>query len=115
MDMRGMQREVHALARAKGWHDHNDRVTFGDRIALIHSEASEALNEYRNGHDFTEIYYHPDERGQDKPEGIPIELADIVIRVADACELYGIDLANAIAIKHAYNETREYRHGNKRL
>lgn len=48
-----------------------------------------------------------------KPEGIPSELADIIIRVLDICGTHGIDIASAIADKMAYNETRSYRHGGK--
>ena len=49
-----------------------------------------------------------------KPEGIPSELADIIIRVLDICAYHGIDIAHAISDKMAYNETRPYRHGDKR-
>lgn len=49
-----------------------------------------------------------------KMEGIPSELADVVIRVMDICEHYGIDFEAAIAEKHAYNLTRPYRRGGKR-
>lgn len=48
-----------------------------------------------------------------KPEGIPSELADIIIRVLDICAANGIDIAAAIADKMAFNETRPYRHGGK--
>lgn len=48
-----------------------------------------------------------------KPEGIPSELADIIIRVLDVCGFHGIDIAAAIADKMAFNETRQYRHGGK--
>jgi NTP pyrophosphatase (non-canonical NTP hydrolase) len=49
-----------------------------------------------------------------KPEGIPSELADILIRVLDVCGFHQIDIAGAVADKMAYNETRAYRHGGKR-
>lgn len=50
-----------------------------------------------------------------KPCGIPIELADIVIRVADFAKKHGIDLVEAIQIKADYNRTRPHRHGGKKL
>lgn len=109
------------VSKANGFHDRDD-VTFGDRIALVHSELSEALEEFRAGHDFDEVYYNEaidpktgDTVLIDKPEGIPIELADAVIRIADICGRYGIDLQEALRIKQAYNKTRTYRHGNKRI
>ena len=94
-----------------GWHD--EPRTVGDLICLMHSELSEALEEYRNGHQPTEIYYNPSK--PDKPEGIPIELADCIIRVFDFCGKYGIDLQSAIEEKMTYNKTRPYRHGNKKV
>lgn len=44
-----------------------------------------------------------------KPEGIPIELADVIIRVLDYCGYAGIDIDAAISQKHEYNRTRPYR------
>jgi hypothetical protein len=99
--------------------------SFGDIIALIHSEASEALEEYRNGHDPTETYWlhrngatvgNPKDfpPGWTKPEGVPIEFADIIIRVLDACAAYGIDISEVMRIKMEYNKTRPFKHGGKR-
>lgn len=48
-----------------------------------------------------------------KPEGFPYEVADLLIRIFDTCEEYGIDIEPFIDRKMAYNETRELRHGGK--
>lgn len=91
-----------------GWLD--DR-SFGDHVALMHSELSEALEEYRAGHGLNEIYYNPEK--PTKPEGIPAELADVLIRIGAYAGQHGINLKDALDRKAAYNRTRPYRHGGK--
>ena len=82
---------------------------FGEIISLMHSELSEAFEEYRNGRKFDEIYYKDD----NKPSGIPAELADTIIRIFDFCGGNNIDLEKIILEKMKYNETRPYKHGKK--
>lgn len=101
-------REAYRNAVDKGWYE--EPRSFGDKIALMHSELSEALEDYRNGRLIGEVYFEGT-----KPCGIPIELADVIIRIFDTCGYYGIDLEAAIAAKMAYNATRLQRHGGKRI
>lgn len=107
------QETVHAWACEQGWWDGPER-NFGELMLLIASEVVEAFEEYRDNHEPSEIYYRTDKHGQQKPEGIPIELADVFIRLVDACARYGIDLEAVVQQKMAYNRTRPYRHGGKR-
>jgi NTP pyrophosphatase (non-canonical NTP hydrolase) len=106
--------EAHTNAINKGWWE-EDR-SFGELIALMHSELSEALEDYRNGYEPRHMYYEPTHHGTEfKPCGIPSELADVVIRIFDACGRYNINLQEAIEEKMAYNATRPIRHGGKKL
>jgi NTP pyrophosphatase (non-canonical NTP hydrolase) len=124
-------KEAYETAKEKGWHDRP--VSFPDYIANIHAELSEAWEEWRNNRGLNEIYYtcerdyecglyEPHGINQEcmgcpkhKPCGIPFELADVVIRICDMCGNLGIDLEQAIELKMAYNRTRSWKHGNKRV
>jgi len=87
-------------------------ATIPEKIALIHSEASEALEEYRKNGE-SENFPYGEIMANGKPVGFASELADIVIRVLDLAGALDINLEGAIAQKMAYNKTRPYRHGGK--
>mgnify|MGYP004006580001 FL=1 len=83
-------------------------------IALCHSELSEALECFRQGKKYKEIINEDTSVfGVSKPTGIPIELADCVLRILDFCEYVGIDMEKAIELKTKYNKSRSYKHGGK--
>jgi len=100
--------EAHHMALSKGWYS-TGSVNIPEKLALVHSEVSEALEEYRKGCSTTEIQFAPD----GKPEGYVIELADAVIRILDHCGSIGADLGAAVRVKMDYNAKRPYRHGGK--
>ena len=102
-------KEIHDNSIKHGWWD--TKREFPEVIALCHSELSEALEESRMGKEPTEVYYSKD--ATDKPLGVPIELADAIIRILDYCSKEGIDIEDAIRIKHEYNKSRPYRHGKR--
>ncbi len=100
MNIRDLQKEAHAIAKDHGWWD--EERTFGDLIALVHSELSEALEWYREGEHVQPMREESPQYGLDdpvhgkyKPVGVPSELADVVIRVADMAEWYELDLDEA--------------------
>ena len=116
--LREWQKIVHLLNIEKGFYD-EPGPHIDQQLLLAVGELVEAQNELRAGHVPAEVYYktYPfhnqpglDHHG-DKPEGFGIELADAVIRIMDISESVGVDLEACIELKHAYNETREHKHG----
>lgn len=116
-----MQRLVTETNQANGWYE--DERTVGEDIALLHSEVSEMLEAYREWgtEDVTDprtAYLDGTPYPSDylpKPEGFGSECADVLIRLLDTCERRGIDLEAEFNRKVAYNRTRGYKHGGKRL
>ncbi len=105
--------DCHKLSKKKGWYETEFNVP--EKLALIHSEVSEALESYRRGEMKLTGGKYVRENTITKPEGFPSELADVVIRCFDLAGAMGIDLEGAIRTKHEYNETRPHRHGGKAL
>ncbi|MGL5912269.1 MAG: hypothetical protein ACRCZP_19850 [Phycicoccus sp.] len=120
MNIEELQARAHGTAKSKGWWDD---VSLGEpaalctyqlnsiaaKLALVHREVSEALECVRD----RQFEYVTGETG--KPEGLPTELADIVIRVADLAGALGINLEEAIQRKMDFNATRTHRHGGRAL
>lgn len=110
-----MADEVERVNRANGWYE-EDR-TIGDDVALLHSEASEMLEAYRE-HGLADMTAPPFPGEPDrlpKPEGFGSEAADVLIRLLDTCKRRGVDLGFEYRRKIAHNAQRGYRHGGKRL
>lgn len=95
--------DCHRNSVLHGFHD--DGFNFGEKVALIHSELSEALESYRQ-HGITEEDHHC------APfNNVEIELADAIIRIFDLAGKLNLKLGPALMAKHAYNKSRPYKHG----
>lgn len=102
----------HQTAIDKGWYnvDESGKIeqrNFGEVVALMHSELSEALEAERHGNKPSE--HIPDFSGVEE------EFADVLIRIFDTCEAKGYDLAGAVTAKMEFNESRPMKHGGKKF
>ncbi|RWP29891.1 hypothetical protein [Mesorhizobium sp.] len=101
--IRAAQRLVHKTATDAGWY--TDPKTgqqiernFGEVVALMHSELSEALEADRKGIKRDDKLPWHDARA--------VEFADCVIRIFDTSAALGFDLAAAILDKNRFNRER---------
>lgn len=100
-NLRELAERCHNNAVNKGFYD--NPPTDGERIALIHSEASEGLEACRHG--------NPPSEHIPQHSALAEELADIVIRILDWSHFKGIDIGRAIFDKMTFNEGRPHKHG----
>ncbi len=77
-----------------------------EKIALMHSELSEALEVLRKD---------PNAMSEKTPDCLALaeELADTLIRIFDFCGKMHLDIGKAVVAKSHYNESRPYKHGKK--
>lgn len=97
MSLNELAKEAHQIAVEHGWWD--PEPSFGDLVALMHCELSEALKEYADGRPL--VYFleangfvvsDMSERRGEKPEGIAVELGDCIIRILDWAGHEGVDM-----------------------
>jgi len=100
--LRAAQAIAHSTATNAGWY--RDPATgkpvernFGEVVALMHSELSEALEAHRKN--------LMDDKLPDR-SGIEVEFADCIIRILDTAAAMGLDVPGAVIAKNRYNKTR---------
>lgn len=106
--LNNLGKQINDWAKAQGFYDRPYNLI--EHLMLIVSEAAEVLEEIRNGHPLDEVYWNGD-----KPEGVPVELADILIRTLDSMAHLGIDVDWVVTQKIEYNKTRAKMNGGKLL
>lgn len=100
--LRAAQRLAYATATEAGWY--TDPVTgqpiarnFGEVVALMHSELSEALEADRKCLQDDKLPHR---------DGREVEFADCIIRILDTAAALGLDVAGAWIEKNRYNSQR---------
>lgn len=106
--MRELQKACHQNSVDHGWWENVDMTIIPEKLCLIHSEISEALECYRDPKEFEDYI-----SSSGKPEGFGFELADAIIRIFDLAEFLDLDMETLVTEKNEYNKSRSYRHGGK--
>ena len=94
---------AHQTAQNAGWYKNpytgeEIKRNFGEVVALMHSELSEALEADRKSLKDSHLPHR---------DGREVEFADLIIRVLDTAEALHLDIAAAFIEKNRYNQYRE--------
>ena len=82
-------------AEEKGFGTKPEEINVGEKIALIHSEISEAYEAYRH-------------KNIDGKDGFQEELGDAIQRILHLCGIFNIDIEKEILKKIERNKGREW-------
>ncbi|MDP2789363.1 MAG: hypothetical protein Q8O46_04985 [bacterium] len=82
-------------AKAKGFGTKPEDINVGEKIALIHSEVSEAYEAYRH-------------KNMHEAHGFEEEMGDAIQRILHLCGILKVDVEGAILDKLEYNKDRKW-------
>lgn len=129
MTLNKLAKKAYLTAKKKGfWKTYDEahltsykEALISQKLQLISDEVSEAHEELRKGMPIK--YTNPITGMKDalvygsgvgtKPEGLGVELADVLIRTLDLMYMLGVDVDATVEEKMVYNSTRPAKHGKR--
>ena len=95
MEIKEITEKILKQAKEKGWGTKPEEIIVAEKIALIHSEISEAFEAYRK-------------KNLDGKDGFKEELGDALTRILHLASIFNIDIEQEVLKKLDFNESRKW-------